>query len=81
MRESAASDPIRIFFLRNLSSSGAGTAKYQAQNILCFFYNECDPYYFDTGETRASTKQIQLTNNGYKTLTNLSESHKKLGND
>ena len=61
MRESAASDPIRIFFLRNLSSSGAGTAKYQAQNILCFFYNECDPYYFDTGESRAPEKPIIIS--------------------
>ena len=61
MRESAASGPIRIFFLRNLSSSGAGTAKYQAQNILCFFYGECDWYYLETGETRAPEKSNSVT--------------------
>ena len=35
-----------LSFLRNLASSGKGTAQYQAQNILCFFYGECDYYSF-----------------------------------
>ncbi|HYG49406.1 MAG TPA: zinc-dependent metalloprotease, partial [Flavobacteriales bacterium] len=31
-------------FLRDIALNGKGTAQYQAQNILCFFYRECTPY-------------------------------------
>lgn len=43
-----------LAFLRGLASNGKGTARYQAQNILCFFYGECDPFYFEVDmDTRA----------------------------
>lgn len=43
-----------LVFLRGLANGGSGTARYQAQNILCFFYGECDPYYFGIDmDTRA----------------------------
>ena len=40
--------PADLNFLRNLAQNGSGTARYQAQNILCFFYDECDPFPIDT---------------------------------
>ena len=44
-----------------MALTGSGTAKYQAQNILCFFYNECDPYFIETGETRAPENSITIS--------------------
>jgi hypothetical protein len=50
-----------LAFLRNLATRGNGTARYQAQNILCFFYNECDYYSFETEEdSRAPETQITI---------------------
>ena len=44
-----------------MALTGSGTAKYQAQNILCFFYDECDPYYFTTSETRAPEESLTIS--------------------
>ena len=46
-----------------MALTGSGTAKYQAQNILCFFYDECDPFYFSVIESRSPESTIEIDNN------------------
>lgn len=58
----ASLDEENLKFLREMALNGSGTARYQAQDILCFFYNECDYYYFETEpDTRAPEKGFEIT--------------------
>jgi len=49
-----------LSYLRNMANRGSGTARYQARNILCFFYNECEAYLIDAESDPRS--QITTTN-------------------
>lgn len=53
--EIARLSPGHMLYLRNAAARSTGTAQYQAQNILCFFYNECPDHSIDP-ETNAGSK-------------------------
>jgi hypothetical protein len=60
-----------LIFLRDIATNGKGKASYQAQNILCFFYNECAEYVVPGDvETRGleSNNEVYVSNEKLQTL-------------
>lgn len=44
-------------YMSNMAQNGSGTAKYQAQELLCFFYGECASRAITLGSNTSSSKQ------------------------
>jgi len=45
---------------QEIEDATKGTAQYQAQNILCFFYNECDYYLFYSEDLTKSPQKSEI---------------------
>lgn len=46
-------------FMSDLAENGEGLARYQAQELLCFFYNECAEYPVITSTTTSMAPLFQ----------------------
>ena len=48
-------------FMTDIATNGKGVAKYQAQELLCFFFDECFNYSFDIPMTGRAMETDKLT--------------------